>query len=514
MNFNLLLRARSKKAVKLLPFRKSGTILCITFTLVFFLSSLGNANVGNINTLSTIAQATDSDGDGLSDDLETMLGTDKNNRSGDKDNDGLYDFEEYLDLYGTPDDTNDTPKYTYNNSTSYGFVLDIYHHFNLSSNKSDYLRDQSISTQIDEVDAVRDYLLWNVEFDTRYAGGSNSSAAVIYSNNVLRNVSFTGRYAGGSSGSGLVSYSNNIMTGVNFTGSHSGGTESGDVLYSNNTMTDVRFTGFASGSGHITSYSNNTMTEVSFAGEYCGGGGASVLYSNNTMSHVNFTGPSSGGSEYDSVSYSNNTMSDVSFTGSKSGGSSSGSVSYSNNSMIDVSFTGYFSGGSLIGNVSYADNIVTNILLSGFNASISLNGSSSYSDNVIVRDNYDTDNDNLGDGFELFESGTNSILNDTDGDGLADGWEVRYHGSFGVDALVAATSSELASDIDNDGLTLLEEAQAGTDPGTVNNSMTMSTTDSDVSPNEISEESSFPLLIILSFFTFFSLVLVVYRVRR
>ena len=487
MNFNLILRARSTEAVKILFLKKSGIILNIPLILIFFLflSSLGNAKIGNTNTSSTIAQITDSDGDGLNDVLEDNLGTEKNNRFGDKDGDGLYDFEEYLDFYGTPNDTSDIQKYNYNNSTSYGFVLDIYHHFNLSSNKRGYLRDQNFT---EANGGFMDYLLWNIEFDTMYAGGSNSNAAV--------------------------SYSNNTMIDVSFTGSHSGGTESGDVLYSNNTMTDVHFTGFASGSGYITSYSNNIMTSVSFAGEYCGGGGASVLYSNNTMTGVSFTGPSSGGSEYDSVSYSNNTMSDVNFTGPNSGGSSGGSVSYSNNTMIDVRFTGYFSGGSLIGNVSYTDNIVTNILLSGFNVSISLNGSSSYSDNVIVGDNYDTDDDGLGDGYELFESGTDSRLNDTDGDGLADGWEVRYHGSFGVDPLIAATSSELTSDADSDGVSLLEEAKAGTDPGTVNNSMTMSTIDSDVSPDEISEESSFTIFIVLSFFTSFSLALVVYRVRR
>ena len=61
------------------------------------------------NTSLSLRQTTDSDGEGLNDALEDTLGTDKMNKSGDKDKDGLYYFEEYLDHYGTPDDTTDTP---------------------------------------------------------------------------------------------------------------------------------------------------------------------------------------------------------------------------------------------------------------------------------------------------------------------------------------------------------------------------------------------------------------------
>ena len=93
-----------------------------------------------------------------------------------------------------------------------------------------------------------------------------------------------------------------------------------------------------------------------------------------------------------------------------------------------------------------------------------------------------------------------------------------------MNLLVGATASELASDTDNDGLTLLEEAKANKNSGTADNPMSMNTTtsttnttgstDSAVSSSEISAESSFAFLIVLGLFTSFSLVLVVYRVRR
>ena len=202
MNLNFVLRTGSKKAVKTLPFRKSSVLLSLTLVLLFFLSSLGNADVGNADSSSIITQTVDMDGDELSDDLEDEIGTDKADKFGDKDNDGLYDFEEYLDYYGTPNNTEDTPKYNYNDSTSYdgdnGSILDIYHYFNLSSNKTGYLRDQNFT---EENGGFTDYLLWNV--------------------------SFTGSSAGGS-WDGVVSYSNNMMFDVSF-GDRSGGSRYGDV---------------------------------------------------------------------------------------------------------------------------------------------------------------------------------------------------------------------------------------------------------------------------------------------
>ena len=76
-------------------------------------------------------------------------------------------------------------------------------------------------------------------------------------------------------------------------------------------------------------------------------------------------------------------MDNVSFSGDDAGGSfTNGTVTYSNNTMDNVSFSGDDAGGSVDGNVSYTGN-------------------------SIVSDNYDTDSDGLGDGYELFERGTN-----------------------------------------------------------------------------------------------------------
>ena len=589
MRVSLILRTSSKRAVKTLTFRKSSVLLTLFFTVILFLSSLGSANVGHTSLSPTITQAIDTDGDGLADDLEDSIGTDKNDTFGDKDMDGLYDFEEYLDLYGTPDNAEDVPKYNYTDSTSYdgdnGPILDIYHYFNLSSNKTGYLRNQNIRDQnirdqnitLSESGAT-DYLLWNITFTGGYSGGSVHKP-VNYHNNMMIDVIFAGDYSGGSV-HGPVSYSNNMMIGVIFIGERSGGSVHGPV-----------------------SYSNNTMIDVIFAGDY-------------------------------------------------SGGSEHGSVSYSNNTMIDVSFTGERSGGSVHGSVSYTNNIVYDILLSGSSVSKSQLGTSIYTDNVIVNDSYDTDGDGAGDGDELFGNGTDllqndtdsegagdgdelfengtdllqndtdsegvdvvhelfenytdllqndtdsggvdvvhelfenyidllqndtdsdgltdewevryngsfgvnplvaangtmlssdvdgdgltlleeavantdPLLNDTDGDGLADGWEMRHYGSFGVNPLVAANDTELSSDVDGDGLTLLEEAEANTDPETAEDPMTINTatgisnntditnfTDLGIPPLEISNLNSFALFVALGIFTSLSLALAVYRVRR
>ena len=135
----------------------------------------------------------DQDGDGLSDELENTLGTDNDSKFGDKDMDGLYDFEEVLDIYGS--NNTDKPKYNYSDSTSYGAVLDIYHYFGLSSDKDNYLRDQSFT---EENGGFTNYLLWNVSFDGDNAGGKITSA-VTYNNNMMINVSFNSAYTGGSS---------------------------------------------------------------------------------------------------------------------------------------------------------------------------------------------------------------------------------------------------------------------------------------------------------------------------
>ena len=139
----------------------------------------------------------------------------------------------------------------------------------------------------------------------------------------------------------------------------------------------------------------------------------------------------------------------------------------------------------------------------------------------------DTDRDTLA---LLQEAGakTNPVLNDTDGDGLPNAWEVKYCSVSGVAPTDAADDSVLASNTDGDGLTLLEEAKANKDPKTADNdptpmnttkTTTMATTATDlmstsVSSSEISVEGSFAFFIVLPLFTFSSLALVIYRMRR
>ena len=111
--------------------------------------------------------------------------------------------------------------------------------------------------------------------------------------------------------------------------------------------------------------------------------------------------------------------------------------------------------------------------------------------------------------------GTNAKLTDTEGDSLDDAWEVKYNGTSGVNPLIV-TDSELASDIDNDGLNLSQEVKANLDPGTADNPMPMNTTStaSDSSSSKTSDEGSFTLLVVLAVFASFSLALRVYRMRR
>ncbi|MHA1778788.1 MAG: right-handed parallel beta-helix repeat-containing protein [Candidatus Heimdallarchaeaceae archaeon] len=76
--------------------------------------------------------------------------------------------------------------------------------------------------------------------------------------------------------------------------------------------------------------------------------------------------------------------------------------------------------------------------------------------NPIVDDSaVDTDNDGLTN-LEEFEAGTNPQNNDTDSDGMPDGWE--------IDNNLNPTIDDSADDADNDGLTNLEEYNHGTNP--------------------------------------------------
>ena len=118
--------------MKNLTFRKSNIFLNITPILIFFLfpSSLRNAKVRSTHT-TTITQITNTNENGLTDNSVKMLKTDKNDKYRNKDIDSLYDFEKYLDSYGS-NNTN-SPKYNYNDSKSYGDVIGIYHYFDPSS---------------------------------------------------------------------------------------------------------------------------------------------------------------------------------------------------------------------------------------------------------------------------------------------------------------------------------------------------------------------------------------------
>ena len=482
--------------MKSLFFKKSNLLPCITFTLLFllFLSSLGNARVGHV-TSPPITQNTDpdGDGDGLNDSLEDSLGTNKTNRLGDKDNDGLYDFEEYLDHYGTPDNDSDTPKYNYNDSTSYGDVLDIYHSFNLSSNKTGYLRDQNFATANG---GFTDYLLWNVTFKGSQLPGGSAGSGTTYNNNIMIDVTFFSSYAGGSAGTGQpVVYSNNIMTNIRFSGQYAGSAFNSRLSYSNNTMTDVRFTGQHAGGGssYQVVYSNNTMTDVRFTGQHAGGSlfSGAVSYLDNTVSNIIFSGASAGRSGTGSSSYRDNVIVSDSHDSDRDG------LGDGNERLIiGTNPKNSDSDGDNLGDgweVKYKDTPGVNPRLRANDTELSydtdgdgldLKGEGKAkadptlkdTDGDGLNDSYevltlmssptlkDTDGDGLNDSYEVLTLMTNATLKDTDGDGLNDGWEVRYNGTSNVNPLITANASELASDLDSDGLNLTVEAKANTNP--------------------------------------------------
>ena len=443
--------------------------------------------------LGTDSGDSDTDDDGLNDGLEYTLETNATDKYGDKDQDGLYDFEEYLDLYGTPDNSMDTTKYSYNDSSTYGDVLDIYDKFGFDSNKAGYLRDTVFTEQNG---GFTNYLLWNVTFSSLYAGGSQDGS-VSYMNNTLIDVTFSGLFAGGSL-TGAVNYTNNNLTDVTFSNNYAGGSFEESVRYINNTLTDVTFSGGRAGGSWDSTvrYINNTLTDVTFSGDRAGGGQWGVVsYINNTLTNVIFSDLYTGGAHFGSVHYINNTLTNVTFSGSYAGGSEYGAVSYINNILTNVIFNGDSAGGSVDNTVLYESNRFSNVqyiktLYYGRmlgDSGVSASGHTNYTNNIfdrvqfaqlegrrdeynvisigitIITDFYDTDSDGVGDIFE-FLNGMEPEHSDSDGDGLNDAWEVNYTASSGVDPLVAASDSELHSDADVDDLSLSEEEEFGTDP--------------------------------------------------
>ena len=499
------------------------------------------------------------DGDGLSDVLEGQLGTLANDSKGDLDNDGLYDFEEYLDIYGDNDQTNGR-KYAYNDSTTFDDdnnepILDIYHYFNFSKNGSGVFRDRSFTSGRS---GFTNYLLWNVTFSANHAGGvgDGDSVAVLYLNNTIVGCTFSGQSAGASQ-AGTTNYTNNVVLDTRFTNFVSGGSEYGGdndtslvVHYKNNTFTNVVFSGDGAGGGDgITGgilYKLNSFTNVNFTGPYAGGvrHGATVTYGNNSFSSVIFSGRDAGFSRTHTTKYENNTFDRVQFSGTQS--LNLAKFSSADNTIVENGDT-YDSDGDKLMDLHELLTIGTNPALADTDGDslddrweVEYNGTpgvnplivtdnelSSDMDNDGLNlsqevkaftnpDNPDTDGDGLNDSYEFLTLGTNATSADTDGDGLGDGWEVKYNGTSGVNPLVAATAEELASDTDNDGLNLLEEFKANLDPGTADNPMQMNTTStaSASSSSETSDEGSFTLLVVLAVFASFSLVFVVYRIRR
>ena len=431
-------------------FKKLTMLVCTAiflFSLLFAFSSGDQTGSTNRSILSTH----DSDGDGLNDTLEGMLGTLPNDKYGDKDQDGLYDFEEYLDLYGTPDNTADTQKYNYNDSTTYEDTLDIYHKFGFDSNKTGYLRD-TVNT---ERGGFTNYILWNVTFSDLYAGGNFGEGSTTYINNTLLDVTFSGSYAGGSR-TLFTTYMNNIFTDVTFSGSNAGGTQgvqtipAGPVSYINNTLTDVTFSGRGAGGSEDgdVSYVNNTLANVRYIEPSFGESpGISTTghtnYTNNNFDRVQFVQLEGGREEYDVTTIGNTIINDSYDSDNDGFGDIFELLTGLYDPESDSDRDGLNNGWEVTYNVSF--------------------GVDPLSTASVPELNWDFDMDGLSLSEEE-ESGTNPEDSDTDSDGLNDAWEVTYNGAFGVNPLSAVSTSDLNSDADGDGLSLSEEEESGTNP--------------------------------------------------
>ena len=497
MDFGSVLQTRSKKTIKALTLRKSSILMSVILIFFLLLSSLGNTSASDIQQDAN----TDSDGDGLIDSLEMTLDTDVNNKYGDKDGDGLYDFEEYLDIYGNNDTTNQT--YAYDNATSVEDGLgDLYHLFNLSSNKTGgYLRD-TVFTQVNG--GFNGTLLWNVtffktnqkatgggisgatysynimtnlNFSGENSGGSiNKNAKVIYKNNTMTNVSFEGAYSGGSIGDNAnVTYSGNIMTNVNFSGAHSGGNnQNATVCYEENTFYDIFLNGTNAGKSDTgtTKYTKNVIKSDGYDTDGDGLGDVQEI--------LEGTDPLNSDSDDDGL----RDGWEVKYNGATG-------VNPHEKTALDLNSDGDTDGLTLLDEVAANTNSSSNDTdgdglgdkwevtyngTTGINplerTTLILDSDEDKDGLIVTREEEantnpwlnDTDGDGLNDSYEWLTLKTDPTLADTDDDGLNDKWEVTYNGSFGVNPLDNATAEELASDKDGDGLNLLEEAEANTDP--------------------------------------------------
>ena len=383
-----------KKAKLAANFTKISLFFIASLLLLSTLGVINGTNVVSALENSPDAQSAfvltshDMDDDGLNDTLENMLGTDNDSKYGDKDGDGLYDFEEYLDIYGK-NDSND-PKYKYNDSTSYngtnGPILDLYHHFNLSANKTQYLRDTDFTNANG---GFTDTLLWNVTFSENYAGG-NSAGVTTYSNNFIIASNFSGFGSGGSTLG--TTYVNNTILSTHFSGDTSGGSVLGFLNYSNNFFMDCSFSGLRSGSGADdnlelgTSFSENMFINTTFSGAHAGSSLLGPLrYYGNTFQNVNFSGLSSGGASSNHKAdpsdsfeealvliYDSNIFEDVNFSGERAGAyghsfylNSKYSFLYRNNSFTNVDFNGPKAGSAASGLALLENNRYKNVRFSG-----------------------------------------------------------------------------------------------------------------------------------------------------
>ena len=437
----------------------SAFLLLLLSSSPLLLKSNADTLASNLNNdhknSSILSMHDDMDGDGIDDATETSIGTDPNDKYGDIDSDGLYDFEEYLDLYGTPDNTGDTSKYNYNDNTTHNGtgdvpILDVYHYFSLTSNKADFIRDERFTE--DNIAGFTNYLLWNVTFP-EWLDGGRETEDVLYLNNLIVNCKFSGQESGGSV-EGRINYTNNVFLDVQFSALLSGGTDYGEtvgspsVLYMNNTFTNVIFSGSNSG------------------GLRLAGNGDGLLYRLNTFINVNFTGPYAGGTEgadssNDPVVYGNNSFTSVIFSGNYAGFSTFSTTTYENNTFDRVQF-------SRTQNVDLAR-------FTSANNKIVEDGDTYDSDGDTLMDLHelltlgtnpsklDTDGDTLNDSYEI-SIGLKANTSDSDGDGYKDQWELEYNGSYGLDPKNVATGINESVDLDSDGLNFSLEAKALTDP--------------------------------------------------